>query len=224
MDGLACAAGRCACDRLLARNPATAGMLGLCPMLAVSTSFAAAVALGVVTMLVMAIAGTAVSLTRRLVPEPVRLPFFMIAVSTVVTLADLLLARHFFALSERLGIFLPLVITNCVVLARMEICAYRSPPGKALADALWCGLGLTLAIAVLALVRTAFANGVPNFDLWLLTGGAPNHDAKGYWNLPFPLTPAGGFIAFGLLAACANSAARAAGFRPSAAGTAAPTN
>jgi len=216
--------GRCACEALLARNPATSGMLGLCPMLAVSTSVAPAVALGLVTTAVLAVAAATVSATRGLVPGSVRLPAYMLVVSTAVIFSDLLLTRHFFELSERLGIFLPLVITNCVVLARLEAHASRSGPASALADALSCGIGLTLAIAILALMRTLLASGAPDWGLGLLGWEESPGDGSPLWRANFFLTPAGGFITFGLLAAAANAVALKAGFRPSAAGTSAPTS
>lgn len=209
--------GRCACANLFAQNPVAFGMLGLCPMLAVSTALAPAVSLGLITAATMAIAAAVVSLSRAVVPESVRLPFFMVVVSTIVVLAGLALERHFPDLRQRLGIFLPLVITNCVVLARLEACAYRSAPALAVTDALSCGLGLTLSIAALAAARSLLGTGGVGLDL-----GSPGPGgAATPWRFPFVLTPAGGFIVFGLMAAAAN-AARTRVVRPSAAGTFAP--
>lgn len=212
----------CACSNVLGSNPVVFGMLGLCPMLAVSTSLAPTLSLGLITAATMALSAAAVSLARTAVPESVRLPFFMTVVATIVVLAGLALERHLPELRERLGIFLPLVITNCAVLARLEACAYRSAPALAVTDALSCGLGLTLSIAALAAVRSLAGTGGVGLGLPALQAGAGG--AAGAWSFPFALTPAGGFIAFGLMAAAANAARSAARrkVRPSAAGTSAP--
>ncbi len=188
--------GRCICDNVLARNPATYGMLGLCPMLAVSTSVTPALSLGLITTATMGIAALAASAGRNAVPESVRLPFFMLVISTTVIFAELLFARHFPGIRSQLGIFLPLVITNCAVLARLESVAYRSHAAHAIVDALSCGLGLTVAIVALAVVRSLLASGTVGMA----------ESASGAWNVGLFLSPAGGFITFGLMAAAANAA------------------
>lgn len=160
-------------------NVVSARLLALCPMLAVSVSAGAAAVLGGLTAAVMAAAGFLVAAARGLAPRSVRLPVFLVVVAALVGAADLLAAAFAPVMHRQLGIFLPLVITNCAVLARLEIFAARQAPLPALLDGAASGLGMTAILVALALLRQAAA-------------------ALG---LHAALLPAGGFILFALLLA-----------------------
>ena len=167
-------------------------LLALCPMLAVSVSAATAATLGMLTLGVMAAAGLTVSTLRGLIPLGVRLPIFLLVVAALVAAADVGMEALAPQMHRELGIFLPLIMTNCAVLARLEVFASKQPPGSALADGAITGLGMLAVIVLLAVVRE-----------WLGTGGiAPILAARGGW-LPSALSPAGGFMIFGLLIAAA---------------------
>lgn len=167
-------------------------LLALCPMLAVSVSTTAAATLGTLTLLVMAFSGVTVSLLRHSLPAGVRLPIFLIIVAVLVAIVDMSTEALAPEMHRRLGIFLPLIVTNCAVLARLESFASKQPPLAALIDGVNSGASLLVAIVVLAVARE-----------WLGTGGlAPIIDAS---NAPLPsaLLPAGGFMLFGLMLAAA---------------------
>lgn len=187
----------------LRQNVVTVHLLALCPMLAVSVSAAAAAALGFLTTLVMTVTAALVAVLRHNVPDAVRLPVLLILVAAAVAVLDLLLAARLPALHRELGIFLPLIITNCAVLARLEVFARRQPPLAAAIDGAASGIGMTAALLALALVRELLGNGALPSLAFLGLGGAP-------WlpffdGVPLALLPAGGFILFGLLLAWQNA-------------------
>ena len=144
---------------LLRENVVTVRLLALCPMLAVSVSLTAAMTLGVLTLTVMALAGFCVSWVRVYVPSAVRLPIFLIIVATFVATADICLEASFADMHRQLGVFLPLIVTNCAVLARLEVFASRQPPLAAFVDGLMSGIGMLAAIMVLAAVREFLGKG-----------------------------------------------------------------
>lgn len=174
---------------LLRENVVTVRLLALCPMLAVSVSLTAAMTLGVLTLTVMALAGFCVSWVRVYVPSAVRLPIFLIIVATFVATADICLEASFADMHRQLGVFLPLIVTNCAVLARLEVFASRQPPLAAFVDGLMSGIGMLAAIMVLAAVREFLGKG----------GIAPFFHIADWPTFPIALLPAGGFILFGLL-------------------------
>ena len=173
---------------LLRENVVTVRLLALCPMLAVSVSLTAAMTLGVLTLTVMALAGFCVSWVRVYVPSAVRLPIFLIIVATFVATADICLEASFADMHRQLGVFLPLIVTNCAVLARLEVFASRQPPLAAFVDGLMSGIGMLAAIMVLAPCG--------NFSQGRI---APFFSYCGLADFPIALLPAGGFILFGLL-------------------------
>lgn len=170
---------RVAADGAIRNNAVTVQMLALCPMLAVSVSVSSAAILGGLTAVVTAASGFIVAAVRRTIPRAARLPVFLVIVAALVGALDILLEALANSAHRKLGIFLPLIITNCAVLARLEIFASRQPPLFALADGAATGAGMTAAIVLLAMLReTAAAFGVAAAML-----------------------PAGGFILFALMLA-----------------------
>ena len=184
---------RIAADSFARDNVVLVRLLSLCPMLAVSVSVSAAAYLGALSAAVMAAAGFGVSVIRTAVPEGVRLPVFLLIVAALVAVADTTTAAFAPEMHRRLGIFLPLIITNCAVLARLELFARRHSPAAAFADGMAAGAGMLAAIVALAAVRELLATGgiAPFF------AGAPL--------LSSAALPAGGFILFGLLIAAARA-------------------
>ena len=166
-------------------------LLALCPMLAVSNSVVAAATLGALTMLIMASTGGAVGTLRQLIPHGVRLPIFLLIVGVFVALADMFMEATAPAMHRRLGIFLPLIITNCAVLARLEVFAQHRPPLAAAIDGAASGFGMLAAIVLLAAIRELLATG--GISPWFV--GAPILSAAAH--------PVGGFMLFGLMLAAA---------------------
>ena len=178
-------------------NPALVQLLGLCPLLAVSTSAIAGAGLGFATIITMVVASTLVSAIRGLVPAMVRLPVFVIVVASAVTAIDLVLPAFFFDLHRRLGLFIPLIVTNCVVLARLESFASSRPVSASAADGLAMGTGFAVVLVVLGAVREAAGTGCVLAGADMLLPVAP--DAYRLCALPggllIALTPPGAFFA-----------------------------
>ena len=166
-------------------------LLALCPMLAVSISVSAAAVLGALTLAVMAVSGACVAALRRAVPESARLPVFMLLAATLVAVCDIFTEALAPEIHRQLGIFLPLITTNCAVLARLEVFARRNSPTAAFIDGAASGFGMLMAIAALAAAREFLASG----------GIAPLFAGKPL--LVSAALPAGGFIIFGLMIAAA---------------------
>ena len=144
-------------------NPALVQLLGLCPLLAVTGTVVNALGLGLATMMVLLCSNTAVSMIRNFVPDAVRLPAFVMIIASLVTCAELLMQAFTYELYEILGIFIPLIVTNCAILGRANAYACKNPILPAATDGLMMGVGFT---AVLILLRPwpslIYLNTTPN--------------------------------------------------------------
>jgi electron transport complex protein RnfE len=208
---------------LIDRNPGFVQLLGLCPLLAVSTSAASALGLGLATIAVLLVSNGIAAAVGSRVPREVRLAVFVIVIAAAVTSVELAMAAWWPALHASLGIFLPLIVTNCLVLARAESFASREPVPRALLDGLAMGLGFLLVLLALGASRELLGRGSLGADLQLLFG---SRFAGVGWQV-FPesrglliaLLPPGAFVLLGLMLALGN--ARAAARRSAAAGEAA---
>lgn len=142
------------------KSPGMGQLLGLCPLLAVSRTLVAGLALGVATLLVVCATNALVSLTRRWIDARVRLPALVLIIAAFVTSVDLLFKAWWFDLYGEIGLFLPLIVTNCVILSRAEAFASRNPLLPSLLDGLGHGLGFLLVLAALGTVRELLGNGL----------------------------------------------------------------
>ena len=135
------------------QNTGLAQLLGLCPILAISTSMVNAVSLGLATILVMALSNLAVSALRNFIPYEIRIPVFILIIAALVTMVDLSFNAFFHDLYLVLGIFIPLIVTNCIVLARVEAYAAKNDPLTSTVDGIMMGIGLVWVLAVLGGMR-----------------------------------------------------------------------
>lgn len=179
-------------------NPIFRLVLGLCPTLAVTTSLENAIGMGLAATFVLICSNVIVSLLRKVIPAAVHIPCYIVIIATFVTAIDLLMQAYLPALSKSLGIFIPLIVVNCIILGRAEAFASKNPPLAAFADGLGSGIGFTLSLSVLAAVREIIGSG--NLTVW---GDIVFKNIN-----PGPVTlailPAGGFIALGVLLALIN--------------------
>lgn len=179
-------------------NPTFRLVLGLCPTLAVTTSLENALGMGVAASFVLVCSNGLVSALRKAIPDAVRIPCYIVIVATFVTAIDLLLQAFLPALSESLGIFIPLIVVNCIILGRAEAFACRNGVVASLADGLGTGVGFTLALALVAAVREVVGAG--SLTVW--GDFAIRHiHAK---PVVLAILPAGGFVVLGLLLALIN--------------------
>ena len=142
-----------------ANNPALVQLLGLCPLLAVSSTVTNALGLGIATLLVLVGSNVAVSLVRNHVPKEVRIPVFVMIIASLVTCVQLLMNAYAYGLYLSLGIFIPLIVTNCIIIGRAEAFASKNEVLPAAQDGFWMGLGMTSVLVVLGAMREVIGNG-----------------------------------------------------------------
>lgn len=147
-------------------NPTFGLVLGLCPTLAVSTSVVNAIGMGIAATFVLLGSNIIISLVRKLIPAQIRIPCFIVIIATFVTINELLMKAYFPALSASLGIFVPLIVVNCIVLGRAEAFACKRPVLESIFDALGMGVGFSLALIIIASIREVLGAGkFLGFDL-----------------------------------------------------------
>lgn len=195
-------------DGLWKNNPGLVQLLGLCPMLAVTGSVVNAMGLGLATILVLTGSNFAVSLIRNLVPDAVRLPAFVMIIASYVTCTELLMQAFTYELYEVLGIFIPLIVTNCIILGRADAFAAKNPPLPSLLDGFMMGLGFSLVLLVLGAMREIFGHGTLFANMDLLFGADAAHWKitliDNYTDFLFAVLPPGAFVGMGLLIALKN--------------------
>ena len=157
-------------DGLWKQNAGLVQLLGLCPTLAVTVNITNGVALGVATIFVMMLSNISISPIRNYVPESARVPIFILVIAGLVTIVDLSINALSKPLYDALGIFIPLIVTNCIVLARVEACASKNSTLPSLYDGFFMGLGLTFVLIILGAVREIVGNGTLFQNVHFLIG------------------------------------------------------
>lgn len=190
------------------QNPGVVQLLGLCPTLAVTSTVVNGVSLGLATALVMAASNGAVAPVRRWVPDEIRIPVFILIIAALVTMIDLSMNAYMHPLHKVLGIFIPLIVTNCIVLARVESFAAKNPVTPSILDGFFMGLGLTLVLALLGAMREVVGKGTLFSGLDLALGPAARQFVvtvvPDYHGFLLAVLPPGAFIGLGLLIAGRN--------------------
>ncbi|MBI1424533.1 MAG: RnfABCDGE type electron transport complex subunit E [Gammaproteobacteria bacterium] len=189
-------------------NPAMVQVLGLCPLLAVTSTVVNSLGLGVATTLVLIITNVTISLIRNFVRPEIRMPVFVMVIAVAVTIAQLIIEAYFYELYLIIGLFIALITTNCVIMARAEAFASKNNVGKAFLDGLFMGLGSTLVLVTLGAMRELIGYGTLFRQFNLLFGDAAAsmkiivfHDYPGFL---LAILPPGAFIGLGLLIAVKN--------------------
>jgi len=190
------------------QNPGVVQLLGLCPTLAVTTTAVNGLSLGFVTALVMAASNGSVSPIRRVIPEEIRIPVFILIIAALVTVIDLGMNAFAHPLHKVLGIFIPLIVTNCIVLARIEAFAARNPTTPSILDGFMMGLGLTMVLTLLGAIREFVGKGTMFSGIDLALGPAAKQFVvtviPDYPGFLLAILPPGAFIGLGLLIASRN--------------------
>lgn len=175
---------------LLFENPTFVLMVGMCPTLAVTTAASNAIGMGLSTTVVLVCSNLFISLLRNLISEKIRIPAFIVVIASFVTIVEMALKAFLPELSATLGLYIPLIVVNCIIFARAEAFAFKNGPILALGDGLGMGLGFTAAITVLASVREIFGAG---------TFFGQNIMGSGYSPMAILTAPSGGFLTLGIL-------------------------
>ena len=179
---------------LLKENPTFVLVLGMCPTLATTTSALNGMSMGLATMFVLVCSNVVISLLKNLIPDKVRIPAFIVVIATFVTLVQLAMQAYVPAIYDVLGLFIPLIVVNCIVLGRAEAFAAKNSVGLSALDGLGMGLGFTLALTLLGAIREILGAGK--------IFGTQIYDST-YTTLIFVLAP-GAFIALAYLMAIVN--------------------
>ena len=195
-------------DGLWTNNPALVQVLGLCPLLAVTSTVVNAIGLGLATLMVLMGSNLAVSLIRNFVSESVRLPAFVMIIASFVTCAELLMQAYTYELYQILGIFIPLIVTNCAILGRADAFASKNPPLPALLDGVMMGIGFLVVLFTLGAMRELVGQGTLFTDMDLLLGPMAAdwgiRPLEQYPDVLFMVLPPGAFVGLGLLIALKN--------------------
>ncbi len=188
------------------QNPGLVQLLGLCPILAISTSMVNAVSLGLATILVMAVANLAVASLRNFIPYEIRIPVFILIIAALVTMVDLAFNAYFHSLYLVLGIFIPLIVTNCIVLARVEAYAAKNDPLSSTLDGVMMGIGLVWVLAVLGGLRELLGSGTlfAGIDMIIPSLSAVQVFGDDYPGFLIAILPPGAFFVFGVMIAVFN--------------------
>lgn len=187
-------------------NPGLVQLLGLCPLLAVTTTFVNGLGLGVATLLVLTLSNGLVSAARRWIRHEIRIPVYVLIIASLVTCIELLFKAWFPALDRSLGIFIPLIVTNCAIVARAEMFASRNPVGASLIDGIGMGAGFALLLMAIGAFRELIGHGSILSGMHMLVGGEPLHGlvlVDG--GLLLAILPPGAFFSLALAVAAKNA-------------------
>lgn len=144
---------------LIWENPTFTLMLGMCPTLAITIAGSNGLGMGLATTAVLVCSNLLISILRNVIPDKVRIPAFIVVIASFVTMIDLLLKAYIPELSASLGMYIPLIVVNCIIFARAESFAFKNPPVLSIADGLGMGLGFTFAITLLSCIREVIGTG-----------------------------------------------------------------
>jgi len=217
-------------DGLWNNNQSLVALLGLCPLLATTTSATNGLGMGLATTTVLTMSNLVVSLIRHLVRPEIRLPVFVIIIASLVTSVELAMHAWFSELYKVLGIFIPLIVVNCIIIGRAEAFASKNPAPRAIVDGLSMGAGMTLVLMTLGGIREFIGQGTLFAQAELMLGSAGGmlsfNAGSSFHGALIAILPPGAFIVLGMLIALKNvidkrararEALRAAGVRPAAA-------
>ena len=179
-------------DGLLENNPTLVQLLGMCPTLATTTSVSNAIGMGLAATAVLICSNLFISLLRKFIPKQVRIAAYIVIISGFVTAVELLMRAYFYSLYQSLGLFIPLIVVNCIILARAEAFASKNKPLPSMIDGLSMGLGFTFALILISFVRELLGSG--KILGWAIPGYSENP-------MVIFVLPAGAFMTLGFVIA-----------------------
>jgi len=186
---------------LIWENPTFSLMLGMCPTLAITIAGSNGLGMGLATTAVLVCSNLIISILRNIIPEKVRIPAFIVVIASFVTIIDLMLKAFIPALSASLGMYIPLIVVNCIIFARAESFAFKNPPLLSIADGLGMGLGFTAAITLLSVIREVIGTG-KFFGVMIMPAS--------YQPMAVMTQVPGGFVTLGILLILVNALRNAA--------------
>ena len=187
-------------EGLLTQNPVLVQVLGMCSTMAITTSFFNGLGMGIAVLVILTLSNVIISLIRKIVPDKIRIAMFIVVIAGFVTMVDLCIQAFVPALAESLGVFIPLIVVNCIILGRAESFSYKNGVVASFFDGIFQGIGYTVVLLAMCIIRELLGAGT-------FGGGILGPDGKGIQIIPsqFPagmLTlPVGGFLVLGTLIA-----------------------
>lgn len=187
-------------DGLLTQNPVLVQLLGMCSTMAITTTLFNGIGMGLCVTIILICSNVVISLLRKVIPSKIRIAAYVVVIAGFVTIVDLLMQAYLPALSESLGIFIPLIVVNCIILGRAEAFASKNSVAASALDGVFQGLGYTIVLIIMCVVRELLGSGT-------FGGGILGTDGAGIRILPeqFPammmILPVGGFLTLGVLIA-----------------------
>ena len=187
-------------DGLLTQNPVLVQLLGMCSTMAITTTLFNGIGMGLCVTIILICSNVVISLLRKVIPSKIRIAAYVVVIAGFVTIVDLLMQAYLPALSESLGIFIPLIVVNCIILGRAEAFASKNSVAASALDGVFQGLGYTIVLVIMCVVRELLGSGT-------FGGGILGVDGAGIRILPeqFPammmILPVGGFLTLGVLIA-----------------------
>ena len=180
---------------IINENPTFRMVLGMCPTLAITTAVFNGIGMGLATTVVLVCSNLFISLLRKVIPDEIRIPAFIVVIAQFVTIVQLVIKAFLPALDAALGMFIPLIVVNCIIFGRAEAFAFKNKPLASIADGLGMGLGFTCAITLICAVRELLGAGTL-LGMQVMPAG--------YMPMDLLVKPAGGFIVLGLMMALMN--------------------
>ena len=182
-------------DGLITQNPVLVQLLGMCSAMAISTSISNGIGMGVAVLIILTLSNIIIAALRKYIPNEVRIACYIVVIAGFVTIVDLMLQAFLPDIAASLGVFIPLIVVNCIIFGRAEAFACKNKPLAAVADGLGMGLGFTCAITLICAVRELFGVGTL-LGIQVMPAG--------YMPMDLLVKPAGGFIVLGLMMALMN--------------------
>jgi electron transport complex, RnfABCDGE type, E subunit len=187
-------------DGLITNNPVLVQLLGMCSTMAITTTLFNGIGMGISVIVILTCSNIVISLLRKIIPSTIRIACYIVVVAGFVTIVDLLMQAYLPSLSESLGVFIPLIVVNCIILARAEAFASKNGIVASALDGIFQGIGYTLVLIVMCIIREFLGNGT-------FGGGLLGQEGAGIRILPegaaatFLVLPVGGFLTLGCLIA-----------------------
>ena len=173
---------------IITENPTFMQLLGMCPTLAVTTALSNGIGMGLSVTFVLTLSNILISILRKIIPQKIRIAAYVVIIATFVTIVDLVLKAYIPALSKSLGLFIPLIVVNCIILARAEAFASKNGVLKSAADGIGMGLGFTIALSIISAIREILGAGtILGYSVGITSPAT------------IMLLPPGGFLTLGIL-------------------------
>ena len=186
-------------EGLLTENPVLVQLLGMCSTLAITTSISNGLGMGVSVLIILTCSNIVISLLRKIIPDQIRIAAYIVVIAGFVTMVDLLLQAYFQDIAESLGVFIPLIVVNCIILARAESYASKNGILASAVDGVTQGLGYTMVLLVMSVIREFLGSGT--FGGGILNGGSGIRIFPSEYGALMMILPVGGFLTLGCLIA-----------------------